>query len=467
MAQISSSNGFRPSAKDVGKEEALQMEAEALDKLHKERRVFGGPRTQPAALSRPDHDLMVFPETEARKRSETSLQSIDLEKLPLAELEKLLLDDTFEAPPKAAAALPTQLALLHPAQGFASSFPAPQWTPRLQAPVSAPLPPMFSASFSKCLDPFQNGLSPNVCAVPRREPLYLSLPARPAYMSYAVPASSAFHLRGALPAYSAPVTPDMVKLFDKIAKTSEFQRNGKSGPPTAQIAESPPEEAPKAHDISKFDWLDLDPLSKPKVDPLDLCAHSPPGEGACGGIVAEDPWDAVLLEEKPPKSTERKTHSRSPSGASVTRSHSLNLRPAHAQLSRGQTVEGDGESGSRIPAGNAVLRELEVRDEESTAFCEEIERLRTKFPSDDLKTNPGFVLSAVTSHRNVGAESCSVKVSIIIEGFQQPVTFTCDISSPVELIIMQALCWVHDDLNQVDLESYILKVCGQEEVLQK
>uniref|UniRef100_A0A8C7IC17 Phosphatidylinositol-4-phosphate 3-kinase catalytic subunit type 2 alpha n=1 Tax=Oncorhynchus kisutch TaxID=8019 RepID=A0A8C7IC17_ONCKI len=31
---------------------------------------------------------------------------------------------------------------------------------------------------------------------------------------------------------------------------------------------------------------------------------------------------------------------------------------------------------------------------------------------------------------------------------------------------MQALCWVHDDLNQVDISSYVLKVCGQEEVLQ-
>uniref|UniRef100_A0AAR2J9G2 Phosphatidylinositol-4-phosphate 3-kinase n=1 Tax=Pygocentrus nattereri TaxID=42514 RepID=A0AAR2J9G2_PYGNA len=38
--------------------------------------------------------------------------------------------------------------------------------------------------------------------------------------------------------------------------------------------------------------------------------------------------------------------------------------------------------------------------------------------------------------------------------------------SPVELLIMQALCWVHDDLSQVDIGSYILKVCGQEEVLQ-
>uniref|UniRef100_A0A8B9QNK7 Phosphatidylinositol-4-phosphate 3-kinase catalytic subunit type 2 alpha n=1 Tax=Apteryx owenii TaxID=8824 RepID=A0A8B9QNK7_APTOW len=68
--------------------------------------------------------------------------------------------------------------------------------------------------------------------------------------------------------------------------------------------------------------------------------------------------------------------------------------------------------------------------------------------------------------RNISGESASIKVSIEIKGFQQPVTFTCDVSSPVELIIMQALCWVHDDLNEVDIGSYILKVCGQEEVLQ-
>ncbi len=45
--------------------------------------------------------------------------------------------------------------------------------------------------------------------------------------------------------------------------------------------------------------------------------------------------------------------------------------------------------------------------------------------------------------------------------------FLCPVSSPVDLLIMQALCWVHDDLSQVDLSSYVLKVCGQEEVLQK
>uniref|UniRef100_A0A8B9HXW2 Phosphatidylinositol-4-phosphate 3-kinase, catalytic subunit type 2 alpha n=1 Tax=Astyanax mexicanus TaxID=7994 RepID=A0A8B9HXW2_ASTMX len=95
-------------------------------------------------------------------------------------------------------------------------------------------------------------------------------------------------------------------------------------------------------------------------------------------------------------------------------------------------------------------------------FC----RLRLKFTHDDLSTNPGYALSPVISQRNEAEQSSSVKVSIEISESQQPVTFTCDVSSPVELLIMQALCWVHDDLSQVDIGSYILKVCGREEVLQ-
>lgn len=41
------------------------------------------------------------------------------------------------------------------------------------------------------------------------------------------------------------------------------------------------------------------------------------------------------------------------------------------------------------------------------------------------------------------------------------------VSSPVELLISQTLCWVHDDLDKVDFSSYMLKVCGREEVLQR
>jgi len=53
-------------------------------------------------------------------------------------------------------------------------------------------------------------------------------------------------------------------------------------------------------------------------------------------------------------------------------------------------------------------------------------RLRTKFPYTSQQTNPGFALSPVMLQRNISGESPSIKVSIEIEEFQQPVTFTCD-----------------------------------------
>lgn len=53
-------------------------------------------------------------------------------------------------------------------------------------------------------------------------------------------------------------------------------------------------------------------------------------------------------------------------------------------------------------------------------------RLKTKFPCTDHRTNPGYLLSPVTVQRSMCGEHASVKVSIEIEGFQLPVTFTCD-----------------------------------------
>ncbi|XP_073515143.1 phosphatidylinositol 4-phosphate 3-kinase C2 domain-containing subunit alpha isoform X2 [Phyllobates terribilis] len=484
MAQISSSNGFRQNmspatrtsgARDVGKEEALQMEAEALDKLRREKRPPGAQdgtfmrahHKSPGATG-PDHDLMVFPEVDTKSRAEKSLQSIDLEKLPLAELEKILLDDSFEVVPKPPSTPQTHV--LNPVvstQCFTNpSFQRSLWTSRLPAPVPCSLQPAYAASFPKHSDAFQNGFQPSVRC---REPVFLSLPAPAPYASFPMPAHAPFPMRATLPAYPSVVPPDMARLLDKIARTSEFLKNDKSNHetqrPQSETPAFPVEGTGKDDDISKFDWLDLDPLSKPKVDTVELTAGL---DGETAPTVSGDPWDAVLLEEKPVKSTycERKAGGKSPSGATVSRSHSLILRSAHCQLSRSQSTENDSGGSSRTPPGSSFLRGLEVQDEEVAAFCKEVERLRSLFLGDGLVDNPGFVLSPVMTQRLLSAENSSVKVSIEIQGSQLPVTFTCDVSSPVELIIMQALCWVHDDLSQVDIESYLLKVCGHEEVLQ-
>ncbi|XP_041337176.1 phosphatidylinositol 4-phosphate 3-kinase C2 domain-containing subunit alpha isoform X3 [Pyrgilauda ruficollis] len=491
MAQISSSNGFKqrsspslsaPRSKDVDKEEALQMEAEALAKMQKERGVAGNkqtfhslssPRQKAQTHNKQDHDLMVFPESDA-KSMEDKLSTIDIEKLTHAELEKLLLDDNFES-----SKVPTLPASPILSPSVSSQFylgptgQRRQWTPGIPAPVTCTLPPIYtSASYTKQTGVFQNGFHPSMSSYPPREPIYLGLPRQSQYISYPLAATTPFHPHGGLPLYPPVLTPEMAKVFDKIASTSEFLRNGKSSTDLemtsikSAVSNLPASES--CGDVSKFDWLDLDPLSKPKVDTVET-VNKAEGDGERpSSMTAEDPWDAVLLEEKLLLTChlERKVNGKS-SGATVTRSQSLNMKTTQLAKLQGQTSQLQKDNGTTgTLTGNVLLQAIEGQNQELSAFSEAVTKLRTKFPYTDQQTNPGFVLSPIMLQRNISGESASIKVSIEIEEFQQPVTFTCDVSSPVELIIMQALCWVHDDLNEVDIGSYILKVCGQEEVLQ-
>nr|APD32935.1 Pik3c2a [Castor fiber] len=483
MAQISNNSGFKQSSspshleptrtKDVDKEEALQMEAEALAKLQKDRQVTDNQRGLPLSSSTrqraqvfnaQDYDLMVFPESESQKRA----VDIDVEKLTQAELEKLLLDDSFETRktpilPVAPVLSPSFSAQLY----LRPTIQRGQWPPGLSGPSTYTLPSVYPSAYSKQAA-FQNGFNPRMPPFPSTEPIYLRLPGQSPYFSYPLTHATPFHPQGSLPIYRPLVSPDMAKLFDKIASTSEFLKNGKARTDleiNSKATVNNLQVSPKPEDISKFDWLDLDPLSKPKVDSVEALDHE---EKNVPCLLAEDPWDAVLLEERLPVSCqlERKVNGKSLSGATVTRSQSLNIRSTQLTKSQGQMSQKDPNGTSSLPTGSSLLQELEVQNEEVAAFCQSITKLKTKFPYTDHCTNPGYLLSPVTVQRNICGENASVKVSIEIEGFQLPVTFTCDVSSTVEIIIMQALCWVHDDLNQVDVGSYVLKVCGQEEVLQ-
>ncbi|KAL7992151.1 hypothetical protein Chor_016407 [Crotalus horridus] len=472
MAQISSSDEFKQRSspvldptrpKEVDKEEALQMEAEALAKMQKERVVVGS-RQKSDTLSyswpnvqscrKQDHDLMVFPESDGKKKMDDKLNSIDIDKLTCAELEKLLLEENLESH-KPSTLSATQILGASSSQFY--SHPVAQrgqWTSSLPGSSSCAGSSVYPVpSFSKQVGVFQNGLHPAVSTYQSTKPAYLCLPERSQYISYALPFTSTFHPQGNVPMYHSTLSPEMAKVFDKIASTSEFQKNGKSktdlemtgAKSTISLSTSE-----SSNDISKFDWLDLDPLSKPKVDNIDIFYTSEDGGKITNTKVVEDPWDAVLLEEKSPGKShlERKLSGKSASGATVTRSQSLNIRTAQLAKLQGQTSQIGYFEANIVGTKKACI-------------------LRTKFPHTKHDTNLGFVLSPVMLQRNVSGENSSIKISIEIEGFQQPVTFTCDVSSPVELIIMQALCWVHDDLNNVDIGSYILKVCGQEEVLQK
>uniref|UniRef100_A0A8C5E2M8 Phosphatidylinositol 4-phosphate 3-kinase C2 domain-containing subunit alpha n=1 Tax=Gouania willdenowi TaxID=441366 RepID=A0A8C5E2M8_GOUWI len=484
MAQISSGNGFKldvPQPKGVvDKEEALRMEEEALAKLRKEKRHTLS--TSPSSSSY--RDLIVFPETKKPTEQET-FRDIDVDKLTNEELEKLLLDENFGANSKVSrpsSLLGFNLSASYPGSHACSSspFPSGQWTPVLSTsagssmstPTHQPSPMFPSAPFPKP-GTFQNGFTPTISP-------FMALPAQQsAFMSFTPIQTSA------VPAMAFPqpvVDPEMAKLFDKIASTSEYLKNGKpastdvdcSQMGSASLAPDTLPQQPAAMEsshISRFDWLDLDPLSKRKSENEETSLASGGPAMTVTGVSAGDPWDAVLeTEGNSSKSSSsspsegkaslsvRPQHRRGSTGTSVTRSHSLKVSGTSSHKANNQVGKG---------LKNAALEEQNAQNLEIVAFCEDVTILRSKFPHSEISTNPGYVLSPVIAQRDAGGDnSCSVKVSIEIPESQQPVTFTCDVSSPVELLISQTLCWVHDDLDQVDFSSYLLKVCGREEVLQ-
>ncbi|KAM4573740.1 phosphatidylinositol 4-phosphate 3-kinase C2 domain-containing subunit alpha [Odontesthes bonariensis] len=518
MAQISSGNGFKldvPQPKGVvGKEEALRMEEEALAKLQRDKRhtlststsispsgassssskpkppksTTTAPQPSPF-MNKPDKDLIVFPETK-KQAEQDKFRDIDVDKLTNEELEKLLLDENFGANSKVSrpsSLLRFNLSASYPGGHTCSSSPfqSSQWGSVLSTPsssnVSTPThqpSPMFPSAPYPKPGTFQNGFTPAMSP-------YLALSAQqPSFMPF-TPIQPA----AAMVFQQPSVDPEMAKLFDKIASTSEYLKNGRSASTdldssqagSASLAPNPAPNPPpqqpavmESSHISRFDWLDLDPLTKRKAENEEV-SQAPGGAAqTVPGAPAGDPWDAVLetegnnsssspaLEENVSLSV-RSQHRRASTGAPVTRSHSLNIPGTSSQHKPNNQDKGKGKGLVK----NVALEEQDAQNLEIVAFCKDVETLRSKFPHGDIATNPGFVLSPVITQRDGGGDnSCSVKVSIEISESQQPVTFTCDVSSPVELLISQTLCWVHDDLDQVDFSSYLLKVCGREEVLQ-
>ncbi|XP_049458584.1 phosphatidylinositol 4-phosphate 3-kinase C2 domain-containing subunit beta isoform X5 [Epinephelus fuscoguttatus] len=123
--------------------------------------------------------------------------------------------------------------------------------------------------------------------------------------------------------------------------------------------------------------------------------------------------------------------------------------------------------GSRMNGfGYELFQVSEERDEEVAAFCHMLDVLRSAYPHSDPSKNCGFVWSPSVGveelHQGLGV---SVKVTVISEHFREPLTFTCDGSSTVDLLIYQTLCYAQDDLDHMDVDDYLLKVCGHDEFL--
>uniref|UniRef100_A0A9J7ZUT5 Phosphatidylinositol-4-phosphate 3-kinase catalytic subunit type 2 beta n=1 Tax=Cyprinus carpio carpio TaxID=630221 RepID=A0A9J7ZUT5_CYPCA len=114
--------------------------------------------------------------------------------------------------------------------------------------------------------------------------------------------------------------------------------------------------------------------------------------------------------------------------------------------------------------GYELFQVSEERDEEVAAFCHILDLLRLAYPCNDYSKNTGFVWSPCVAQDELQQGlGVSIKVTVYSDNFREPLTFSCDGSSTIDLLIYQTLCYAHDDLDMIDVDDYLLKICGQAE----
>ncbi|XP_008294170.1 phosphatidylinositol 4-phosphate 3-kinase C2 domain-containing subunit beta [Stegastes partitus] len=222
----------------------------------------------------------------------------------------------------------------------------------------------------------------------------------------------------------------------------------------------PPRASTLARDVNLF-TPDVDP---PKVPPTELNYDN-----------INDSLSR-LNDSRPPPMRGRRANG-DQSGKPVARSKTLPPQvpprtyvPVPKSNKNQRRVSADPVSlGSRMNGfGYELFQVSEERDEEVAAFCHMLDVLRSAYPHSDRSKNAGFVWSPSVGHEELHqALGVSVKVTVISEHFREPLTFTCDGSSTVDLLIYQTLCYAQDDLDHVDVDGYLLKVCGHDEFLNK
>ncbi|XP_067863751.1 phosphatidylinositol 4-phosphate 3-kinase C2 domain-containing subunit beta [Heptranchias perlo] len=112
-----------------------------------------------------------------------------------------------------------------------------------------------------------------------------------------------------------------------------------------------------------------------------------------------------------------------------------------------------------------LLEVSEERNEEVAAFCHMLDVLRSRYTCDRAE-NMGLIWSPVVIRNDQHGDGISLKVTVSASSLSEPLTFTCDGGSTVDLIIYQTLCYIHDNLRGINVDSFVLKLCGLEEFLQ-
>ncbi|XP_070240841.1 phosphatidylinositol 4-phosphate 3-kinase C2 domain-containing subunit beta [Bos mutus] len=118
-----------------------------------------------------------------------------------------------------------------------------------------------------------------------------------------------------------------------------------------------------------------------------------------------------------------------------------------------------------VANGHELFEVSEERDEEVAAFCHMLDVLRSGSDVQDYALT-GYVWSAVTPSPEHLGDEVNLKVTVLCDSLREPLTFTCNCSSTVDLLIYQTLCYTRDELRDVDVGDFVLKPCGLEEFLQ-
>ncbi|KAJ2950780.1 hypothetical protein O0L34_g9045 [Tuta absoluta] len=101
-------------------------------------------------------------------------------------------------------------------------------------------------------------------------------------------------------------------------------------------------------------------------------------------------------------------------------------------------------------------------DSEHKAFLKMVLDVRKRFVYTDETTNPGHVIAARSGGRY--PPNTSIKILVHHQHNDEPITFTSDVESTVEHVILTVVCSLEEDIRE-DMSDYMLRVWGAKEYL--
>ncbi|XP_045763916.1 phosphatidylinositol 4-phosphate 3-kinase C2 domain-containing subunit alpha isoform X1 [Maniola jurtina] len=150
--------------------------------------------------------------------------------------------------------------------------------------------------------------------------------------------------------------------------------------------------------------------------------------------------------------------------------------PVYATISKRESVMVPSPPPKKIPSVPAVAKRpttnklydciVKTRtknyDSEHKAFLKMVIDVRKRFSHTDERTNPGHVVAARSGGRY--APNTSIKLLVYNSHTDEPITFTSDVESTVEHVILTVVCSLDEDIRE-DMSGYMLRVWGAREYL--